>query len=206
MSYKNLEQQQSAVEKMRADNAKEATRADVYRKYPAVKPCKANDKCITEICDRWLEGNPDVLHDLGVFEAAIQENPSEFDSLAKEAELEAREGLTDKIIETLSQYGKGHDAFSLKQERTRLKAFSVPMLRDRLADLQMKAHMAGQSVQTLKQIVADAHRDDRKYPGFPDLDKSIGAAQIKAMSSEQLKKLVRHHSAEQVNARLAGRN
>ena len=206
MGYKNLEQQQSAVEKMRADNAKEATRADVYRKYPAVKPCKANDKCITEICDRWLEGSPDVLHDLGVFEAAIQENPSEFDSLAKEAELEAREGLTDKIIETLSQYGKGHDAFSLKQERTRLKAFSVPMLRDRLADLQSKARMASLSTSQLKQIVADARKDTRRFPGFPDLDTSVTAAQIKAMPSAELRKTVRMFSAEQVNARLAGRS
>jgi hypothetical protein len=207
-SYKNLEQQQKAVEAAKYENSKRQTRVHVYQKYLRVLPCDANDKRISEICDRWLYGNEDILHDLKIFEAAIDANPSEFNSLAKQPEAKTCEQLTDSIIELLATRGKAHDEFSLRSERTRLSTFSIPMLRSRLADLQRGANLAGQSVQQLKQLVSDA----RPVPGFPTLPKqlydngqtvSVDARYLKALDTYSLKRFCRIYSTEAVNQRLA---
>lgn len=120
--------------------------------------------------------------------------------------------MTDSIIELLATRGKAHDEFSLKSERTRLATFQIPALRARLADLQVKAGMAGQSVQSLKALVAGAHADKRKFPGFPELPRQIwdgtrhvnvDAAYLKASDPFALKKFCRLYSVEQVSQRLA---
>jgi hypothetical protein len=207
-TYKNLEQQQQAVEAAQYENAKRQTRIQVYQKYLRVFPCEANDRFISAICDRWLDGNPDVLHSLQVFEEAIAENPAEYNSLAKQTEDVMRHQLTDSIIELLATKGKAHDDFTLKSERTRLKTLTIPMLRARLADLQTKAHMAGQSMQQLKQVVADA----RPVPGFPTLPRqlfengatvTVDASYLKALDPYSLKRMCRIYSSDAVNQRLA---
>jgi hypothetical protein len=211
MGYKNLEQQQQAVEAAQYENAKKQTRIQVYQKYLRLLPCDANDKFISEICDRWLGGNS-VLHSLAVFEEAIAENPTEFDALAKQPEAVTCEHLTDQILSMLAAHGKGHDDFTLKSERTRLSTFTIPALRARLADLQAKAHMAGQSVQQLKQLVSDARADRSPYPGFPTLPKSVwngtthaplDAAAFRAMDAFEIRRYTRLYSVQQVNERIA---
>jgi hypothetical protein len=208
MSYKNLEQQQQALEAAKYENAKHQTRIHVYQKYLRVLPCEANDRLISEIIDRWLGGNSDVLHSLTIFEEAIAQNPTDFNSLAKQIESVTCEQLIDQIIDLLATKGKAHDDFTLKSERTRLKSFTIPALRARLADLQRGAHMAGQSVQQLKQLVADA----RPVPGYPALPRqlfengqtvSVNAAYLKALDTYSLKRLCRIYSTEAVNQRLA---
>ena len=87
-----------------------------------------------------------------------------------------------------------------------MRHMSLDALQARLAELKAKIGMASQPVSTLKAFVADARRDDRPFPGFPTLDRSVQAAEIKAMESSALKRLVRLYSAAQVNARLAGRS
>jgi hypothetical protein len=96
-----------------------------------------------------------VLHSLTIFEEAIAHNPTEYNSLAKQTEEKTAEQLIEQIIDMLAAHGKGHDAFTSKQERTRLGRFTIPALRTRLADLQTKARMAGHSVTALKAFVAD---------------------------------------------------
>jgi hypothetical protein len=211
VGYKNLEQQQQAVEAAKYENAKRQTRVHVYQKYLRVLPCDANDKLISEICARWLGGNPDVLHSLAIFEEAIAQNPSEYDSLAKQTEEKTAEQLIEQIINLLATKGKAHDDFTLKSELTRLKTFTIPALRARLSDLQTKARMAGQSIQQLKQVVADARTDTRTYPGFPTLPKSVwngtthvlvNAAFFKALDGYEIRRYTRLYSTEQVNQRI----
>jgi len=208
MSYKNLEQQQQALEAAKYENAKRQTRVHVYQKYLRVLPCDANDKRISDIIDRWLNGNPDVLHSLAIFEEAITQNPTDYNSLAKQVESLTCEQLIDQIIDLLATKGKGHDEWSLKQERSRLKTFTIPMLRARLVDLQTKAHMAGQSMQQLKQVVADA----RPAPGFPALPRqlfengqavTINADYLRGLDLYSMKRICRIYSIEAVNQRLA---
>jgi len=208
MSYKNLDQREKMLEAAEYENAKRLVRVQVYQKYLSVVPCDANDTRVSDICDRWLDGNPDVLHSLQIFEEAIAQNPAEYNSLAKQTEDVMRRQLTDSIIELLATKGKAHDEFSLKSERTRLKPFTIPMLRARLADLQTKAHMAGQSMQQLKQVVADA----RPVLGHPTLPRqlfengqtvTVNAAYLKALDSYSLKRMCRIYSSDAVNQRLA---
>ncbi len=214
MSYKNLGQQQHAVEAAKYENAKRQTRIEVYRTYGnphkggVVLICDANDKRISDIVDRWLDYNPDVLHSLELFEQAIAANPTDFNSLAKDSEGNVREQLIDQIIGLLATKGKAHDDFTLRSERTRLKTFSIPGLRQRLSDLQRAAHMAGQSVQQLKQLVADA----RPAPGFPALPRqlfengqtvTVNAAYLRALDLYSLRRMCRIYSLDAVNQRLA---
>jgi hypothetical protein len=212
MGYKNLEQQQQAVDAAKFENAKRQTRLHVYQKYAkSVLPCDANDKLIIEIIDRWT-GNTDVLPCLALFDEAIAENPAEFQTLAQQEEAVMRRNLIEQIIHLLATRGKGHDDFTLKSEQTRLSTFTIPALRARLADLQLKANMAGQSVQQLKQMVSDARTDRSPYPGFPTLPKSVwngtthvplNAAAFRAMDPWEIRKYSRLYSVEQVNARIA---
>jgi hypothetical protein len=208
MSYKNLEQQQQAVEAAKYENAKRLTRVHVYQKYQRVVPCDANDKRISDICNRWLGGNSDVLHSLGIFEEACAANPTEYNSLAKQVESVTCEQLINQIIGLLATKGKAHDDFTLRSERTRLKTFTIPMLRARLVDLQTKAHMAGQSMQQLKQVVADA----RPVRGFPMLPKqlfengvtrNVDASYLKALDLYNLRRMCRIYSLDAVNQRIA---
>lgn len=208
MSYKNLEQAEAAVAAAKYENAKQQTRIQVYQKYERVLPCDANDRRISDIVDRWTGNNPDVLHSLFLFEEACAANPTEFNSLAKDSENNISAGLTNQIIDLLAAHGKGHDQWSLNQERTRLKTFTIPMLRARLSDLQTKAHMAGQSMQQLKQVVADA----RPVPGYPTLPRqlfengatvTVDANYIRHLDAYSLKRMCRIYSTEAVNQRLA---
>ena len=203
MGYKNLEQQQQALEAAKYENAKRQTRLHVYQKYLRVLPCDANDKFISEICDRWLVGNPDVLHSLIIFEEAIAQNPSQYNSLAKQPEAKTCEQLIDQIIDMLAAHGKGHDAFTLKQERTRLSTFSIASLRARLADLQMKAEMAATDVVTLKNLVAESRRP---APQAKVLPAEYPRERIRSMPPDAIRKLVREYGTSVVNDRLFGRS
>jgi hypothetical protein len=178
MGYKSVEQQQAAVEAAKYENAKKQARLDVYRKYAnsvkggVILVCEANDKRISDIIDRYIDRNPDILHTLDLFDAAIATNPTEYNSLAKNSEVAVREQLVDQIIDMLAAHGKGHNDFTLRSEQTRLRTFSIPQLRQRLADLQTKHNMAGQSVQQLKSLVADS-RPAASSDGYPELPSHI---------------------------------
>ena len=203
MRYKNLEQQQQAVEAAKYENAKRQTRVHVYQEYLRVLPCDANDKYITEIIDRWTGNNPDVLHSLQLFEEAIAENPTQFNSLAKQPEAKTCAQLIDQIIDMLAAHGKGHDAFTLKQECTRLQTLSIPALRARLADLQMKAKMAATDVATLKNFVAESRRP---APQAKVLPAEYTRERIRSMPPYEIRKLIRDYAAGVVNDRLFGRS
>src|SRR5260370_20325022 len=174
MGYKSMEQQQQAVEAAKHENAKRLTRVQVYQKYLRVFPCDANDRRISDLCDRWLDGNPDVLHSLAIFEEAIAENPTEYNTLAKQTEDKTVQQLIDQIIDLLAAHGKGHNDWSLNQERKSLATFSIPMLRARVADLQRGAHLEGQSVSKLIEIVADA----RPVTGFTILTRQLSEIEM----------------------------
>ncbi len=208
MGYKNSEQTEAAVAAAKYENAKHLTRIHVYQKYLRVVPCEANDRRISDIINRWTGNNPAVMHSLAIFEEACAENPTEYNSLAKQLEDKTVQQLIDQIIGMLAAHGKGHDDWSLNQERVRLTTFSIPMLRKRLEDLQRGAHMAGQSVQQLKQLVADA----RPTSGFPALPKAmwdsaagkhvtVDSAYLRSRDAWELKRLLRLYG-EQVNQRL----
>jgi hypothetical protein len=179
------------------------------------------------VFDAWLSRHPEIKDCIGNrkrfreyadFSAGLTSGDFDFaysrlkGSLAMETAKpeEVKQELIETILQRLTSKNDGRDGlyneFNLKSERIRISQWSISQLTDRLNKIVRKQSLNSKTTSELKQIVADAHQDHRKFPGFPDLDPSIGVAEIKAMSSEQLKKLVRLHSAEQVNARLAGRS
>jgi hypothetical protein len=209
MSFKTLEDQHRAVEAAAWENAKRETIAQVYGRFPLLVHCMANDQHIIGIVTRFA--GPDALPSLDLFLSALDENPSALGSLAQQPEAITRQQLTEQIIELLAAKGKGHDAFTLRQEEKRLTMLPIPALRARLADLQMKANMASIPVPALKAFVKDAHTDKRKYPGFPELPKTVwngtahvplNAAAIKAMDAWEIRKYSRLYSQQQLNDRI----
>jgi hypothetical protein len=212
MSFKTLEDQHRAVEAAAWENAKRETIAQVYAKYPATLiHCQANDQQIIAIITRFA--GPDALPSLDLFLSALDENPSALGSLAQQPEAITRQQLTEQIIELLAAKGKGHDAFTLRQEEKRLAMLPIPALRARLADLQMKAGMAATDVTTLKRIVADAHRDQSQFPGYSNLPPTmwdetkhvrVDADYLNELARSdiwQFKKLVRLYGSEQIDVR-----
>jgi hypothetical protein len=166
----------------------------------------------------WL-GKPYAVPTIEIFEECLRHNPDAFNNpshgFAKMSEAKTRQQLTGQIIDLLAGKGKGHDAFTLKQEEKRLQTFTIPALRVRLSDLQMKAKMASTDLGTLKRFVAESHRDDRPFPGWPTLPSQmvprggIYSLNVNAEYLNQLartdiyefKRLVRLYGSEQIDAR-----
>src|SRR5258706_5081846 len=191
MSYRSMEDQQRAVEAAKLENSKKETRLYVYRKWERVLPCEANDRRITDIVDRWLDHNQDILHTPALFEAAIAQNPTDFNSLAKDSAKNISEQLIDQIVGMLAAHGKAHDDFTLKSERTRLSTFTIMALRQRLEDLQRSALMASKSITELRQIVASG----RPAQQVKVLPAEYTRERIHAMPPYQIRKLIRDFTA-----------
>jgi hypothetical protein len=217
MSYKCMAAQEKAVEAAKYENSKKTARLAVYQKYGTprgnfggVVPSDANNRMISDIINRFVDYNDQVLHSLELFEAAIEANPAEFNCLHKKSEKDIRADLVEEIIELLRTRGKAHSEFSLKSERTRLTTFTIPMLYQRLEDLRRAAGLASQSIQTLKQIVADGRPDQSQWPQLPRQmwDSAAGRhvdvnrEYLKGLDAFSLKRMLRLYGP-QVNQRLA---
>src|SRR5260370_36093830 len=111
-NYKNLEQQQQAVEAAKVTNAERLTCTHVFQKWPTLVVYEANEKRILDLINRWTGNNPDVLPSIQIFEEAIAENPAEFNTLAKQTEDVSRRQITDSIIELLATKGQAHYPFT----------------------------------------------------------------------------------------------
>jgi hypothetical protein len=118
---------------------------------------------------------------------------------------EVKQDLISEILSLLAAHSRRNEHM-MKTEESKMKFMSVDALQARLAELKYKIDVVSTPVSTLKAFVAESRVDNRRYPGFPDLDKSVTAARIKALPTSELKKLIRVHSVEQVNDRLSGRN
>jgi hypothetical protein len=210
MSFISRSEQQQMLEAAALENAKRECIAAVYAEHQEFVRCEANNRAIIDACSRWANSDS-VLPSVAIFNEAMAENPGEIKNFARQSEAITREQLTEQIIELLAAKGKGHDVFTLKQEEKRLTMLSIPALRARLADLQIKAKMASIPVPALKAFVKDAHTDKRKYPGFPELPKTVwngtahvplNAAAIKAMDAWEIRKYSRLYSQQQLNDRI----
>jgi hypothetical protein len=184
-------------------------------KHPFVPDCIAVRKLFEEYADftdDLTESDLDFMY--GNLESQIgkQRVPTE---------PEQREELIEQICSLIASANNGrdgkYDEFNLKSERTRMSHWTIPQLTNRLEEVMRKQTLVVKTTSELKQIVAEAHTDTRKYPGFPTLGKTIvrpgtvrpvplDAAYLKSLDSWDLKRFVRTYSAAQINDRLAGRS
>src|SRR5438046_10467792 len=138
--FRTREDQDPAIQAAHYELEKKKTTEAVYAKFPLLVRCMANDKAIIELVHRFV--GPDVVPTAELFFTALDENPGAINSLSQQPEAITRSQFTAQSIGLLRAKGKGHDAFTLKQEEKRLAFLSISDLRIRLRDLQMKASMA----------------------------------------------------------------
>ncbi len=174
--FTNVHQQQRAVEAARTENAKRETVAAVYAKYPKMVQCEANARKILEDIVYWTQ-TPEVLPTLDLFEAMLLENPEHIKTYATQSIERTKEQIIEDILSLLESKNGGRDgkfdSYNLRSEEARMKSWSLDALRTRLNDIKTKQRMSTTSVSTLKTFLADAHRDDQPFPGFPTLPKSL---------------------------------
>jgi hypothetical protein len=211
--FRTREDQEAAIRAAHYEIEKRKAIEAVYAKFPLLVRCMANDQEILDIVR--LFAGPSVIPSAELFFSALDENPDAMNTLAQQSEAITRRQLTQQIIDLLAAKGKGHDTFTLRQEEKRLALLSIPALRSRLADLQMKAKMASTDVATLKQFVSHAHRDHRPFPGWPTLPtRMVPPGEIFAVAVDaeylngllkndiwQFKRLVKLYGSEQIDSR-----
>jgi hypothetical protein len=139
------------------------------------------------------------------FTYAIRTSRTEFRPARIPTQDEKKAELIEEIISLLAAHSR-RDKIMLKSEETRMNHWSLDALENRLSELKFKIDSVSTPISDLKSLVANSRADTRKYPGFPDLDKSVDAAHIKNLSTFELKKLIRLHSVSAVNDRLAGKS
>jgi hypothetical protein len=133
-------------------------------------------------------------------------------------EEETRTDLTDRICGLLRNPNGGtaggkYSDFDIKSFRTKGTFMSVADLQQRLEEIVRKQTISAMTPAERREIVQSA----RKYVGYPQLGKTIvrhgtvravplDAAYLHGLDAWELKKFCRLYGAEQVNARLVGKD
>jgi hypothetical protein len=147
----------------------------IYAHYRNLKPCEANQKWIYEICDQWA-GEP-IAPNVTVFDLALQANPNLVDSFAIEHINEQRKDLVQQILGLLRSKNEGRDGLystaDLRSKKIKMASWSREKLEARISELLSKQAQNKMSVPQLRQVVRDATKDTRRYPGYPNLPEMI---------------------------------
>jgi len=211
MSFTTQNDVERRVQAARLEQAKRATVASVYHKFPLIVQCEASGRAILDIIKMFVgsDGSDSILPTYELFMSALDENPQAMESLAVRGEAATRQQLTEDIIAILRNKGKGHDEHSLRNEARRLAMLPIPELRLRLSTLQANAKMASTPITMLRQMVAES-QPSSGYPALPTeiWDSAAGkfvridAAYIKAAHPAEIRRLGRIYSVATVNQRL----
>jgi len=215
MSFKNLQQQNEAIEAAAYEQAKRNTIAYAYQKHPTLVQCDANNRMLIELVERWA--GTEVQPSPALFDSMLDENGKDALSMLAQQPVErSKEQLREEILTLLASKNGGRDgkfdAYNLRSEEIRMKSWSLDALRARLNEIKVKQKMTVAPVSVLKTFVAESRRDTSRYPGFPQMPKEVwqdgktvplNAATIKAMSSYEIRRLARIYSDRQLNTRLA---
>jgi hypothetical protein len=214
MSFRNLDQQNAAIQAAAYEQAKRDTIAYAYQKHPTLILCDANNRMIIELVERWA--GTEVHPSPALFDSMLDENgPDALSMLARQPVERTKEQLIQEILTLLVSKNGGRDgkfdAFNLRSEEKRMASWSLDALRARLNEIRVKQRMAVQPVSDLKQIVRDARPDYNQWPQLPktiwDGSKHVAldAAYIKRLDAWEIRRYQRIYGP-QVNARLRGEN
>ncbi len=176
MSFRNATQQQEAIEAARVERAKKETVEAVFFKYPTLVQCEANARKIIEDISFWAQ-NTEILPTFQLFQSMLDENPDHIKTYATQSVERGRQQVIDDILNLLASKNGGRDgkfdSYNLRSEKARMQSWNLPALRTRLNEIKVKQKMSAAPVSVLKSFVADAHREDRPFPGWPTLPKSM---------------------------------
>lgn len=183
---------------------------DIFSAYPTLLRCDANRKIIIEHVRDFMEC--DFAPDLETFRNLIALNPDIMSTMVQRSVEVTKAQYIDEYIELLAAHSR-QDRYSLESERKRLTHLSLEQCRQKLDELKRRQGMSSQSLASLKKVVADAHRVERPYPGFPNLPPSMwdGTKHVKVDADYlnrlaradifQFKKLVRLYGSIQIDDR-----
>jgi len=147
----------------------------IYQHYRNLKPCEANQKMMSEICDQWA-GEP-IAPNVTVFEHMLEANPELIDNLAIQHINDQRKDLIVQILDLLRSKNEGQDGLysthDLRLEKMKLATKTREQLQARLAEIQTKQAQAKMSVLELRQIVREATKDIRRYAGYTNMPEMI---------------------------------
>jgi hypothetical protein len=179
---------------------------------PQVVDCIANRRAFENYCDftdSLVEADFDFCFSNIRSRLALQtlERAKE---CAADNETEEKASLINEIIRLLETGGARHTAHDLKTERTKLRFQSVLQLQARRDSIIRSQEAAGKSVSQLRAELAEARRDTRRYPGFPDMPAEIvpkgkvravrcDAKYLKSLDADTLREMCRRYSFPQIN-------
>jgi hypothetical protein len=211
MSFRNIDQQNAAIEAAAHEQAKRNTIAYAYQKHPTLIQCDANNRMIIELVERWA--GDEVQPSPALFDSMLDENGKDALSMLAQQPVErTKEQITQEILTLLASKNGGRDgkygAYNLRSEETRMKSWSLDALRTRLNEIRTKQKMWMAPVSELKKFISDAH-PNTGFPAFPrslfenGVTQKVDAAYLKALDLYSFKRLCRIYSTEAVNQRLS---
>jgi hypothetical protein len=127
---------------------------------------------------------------------------------------ELKAQLIAKICEMISSKDGGRDGkfgkSQLDNERKKMSFWTIPQLTTRLDEIVRRQTLSGKPLEQLKADIAEARRDTRRYPGYPDLPLEIvpkgkvravrcDAKYLMNLDSNELRHLCRRYSLPQIN-------
>jgi hypothetical protein len=207
------EQQQEAVREAAFQQEVARGLENIFQAYPTILRCEANSRLIASMC-REFHG-ADVAPSLDTFRSLVELNEGVLENFAQRPVERQKAQLVEDILDLLASKNNGrdgkYDSFNLKSEKTRMGSWSLDALRTRLNEIRTKQQMASQSVATLKAAVAEARADHRRYPGFPELPKTVwwngshvpvNAAFFRGLDAFEIRRYNRLFSEKAVNDRI----
>lgn len=207
MSYtedlKNREAEIAAVQ--RANDDQQAW-LFILRQFPLVAH-DANFKIVREYCD------PEPVSVEG-FRSLL--NNAEFTQQLDWDQKSERERLVHEIMLLLRNHGPRMTSYDLTSEEKKLRYQTVQQLRNRLQEIQARQTAAGKTVPQLQADLKEARKDQRRYPGFPNLPKEIvpegqvksvicDARYLRNLDSYMLRRYLQKYGDQQINDALRER-
>jgi hypothetical protein len=182
------------------------------KRTPQVVDCIANRRAFEDYCD-FTDGLAEADFDFafGNLKGRLALQTLE---RAKERgaddEAETKAQLISEIIELLRTGGARHTAHDLQTEGTKLGFQSVPQLQARRDSIVRAQTAAAKSVTQLRAELAEARRDTRRYPGYPDLPLEIvpkgkvravrcDSVYLRSLDANALRDMCRRYSFPQIN-------
>ena len=193
---------QAAAQAAQAETNRAALSKWLERHHPEIPDCIAVRNVFEEYMDfSYPLSDSDFEFALGNLESRISKQ-------RVPTQTEVKQDLIETILGLIASSNGGRDgkfnSENLKSESIRMSYWSVSELTTRLNEILEKQRLQPKSAGQIRQELAASRPTPSKYPGFPDLDKTVTASTIKNLSTFELKKLIRVYSVQQVNARLRG--
>jgi hypothetical protein len=200
MSFPTKIEQDQKARSAEYGRAREEGLAAIFAAFPGAPRHMANEQMVEEICAHFLGLQ---LHQctptLAVFRSAVAADPTILGKVVSVMPIEKQKAeLIDEICDLLrspdgSGRGGKYSDFNLKSVRQQMQYWEISKLQVRRNDILRSQTLVQIPLAELKQGVAEAHRVDRPFPGWPTLPSHIvppGQIQAVVVDADYLNRLI----------------